>query len=991
MPLFHPLFTHRSLIFTAALLFIFGTISMSAQTCDPPKIVANTNKGNLFTAEQEMILGELTLQSFAGEFRQIRDPELLAYLNNIGQRLIRHLPDSGIKFTFHLIDYPDANAFNIPGGHVFISRKLVAFANSEDELAFVIGHELGHGVVRHGTIDLSIAMSKILDVKSVGDRKDIIDKYNQLIEKARTKNVRSRSSHEDEQQIEADQIGFFAGVAAGYDPDASFSFYDRLTESEGKTGSWFSDLFGKTKPAQKRLREIAQSTAKLPAACREGRDAKQTAAFTAWQAGVVGARNAARAANVPGLLWKRELAPKLRSDVKRIEFSSDGRFLYAIDDTSISVIKREGMSVLFQASVENIRKASFASNNTELVFLTDDLRFERWNLERKEAVSIREVVVRSNCLENDLSPDGNFLACVDYSGAIAIIDTRTGQRVFKKEKFYEFDGLEIFLWQIGSQSFGSVEDEDLATGFFRIGFSPDSRYAVFSRSNKFRFRFKVDGLTVAGSENTATSVDLTSMKEQGLGGDLKKVAGRPFSFIAPDKIIGTTEPKLESGGVFSFPDGKRLTKLTFGGEAISPTGDPNFVVIKPMMNSPMGVFDIRGNSIAAGMNKKDVGVWGDIMAFESVSGKILLRKFSEQEIKNKENGADIADVDLPSSPLTRFQGSGVSDDLKWLMLSTKTRGGMWSLDTGERKMFTRGFWGGIVDGRGNGVAQFDTYGTDKAMLALLTASNGAATAIREIPESGVRQHGRFLLTRTKIKTQKEPERDEFEARAANELPHSVREEIKLTSNVTFELKDFIDNKVIWTRDFKGAVPRHTFHSYSGRLMLYWPLSSEIGKARVKEDPTLKSKADALGNKAGDTMVEVIDAFEGKSIATVFIESGNGSFRVNSGQSERDWLAMYDSEGRVLVFSLKTGDLRHRFFGVDMALNPTRDLLLIEDFLGNVTVHDLDSGGKVSELNLDSGVVFSRFNLAGDRLLMISENQTAYAFDVDRMKTSIKQP
>jgi len=959
---------------------------VSAQTCDPPRIVANTNKGNLFSPEQEMILGELTLQRVSGDFRQIRDAELLAYVNDIGQRLIRHLPETGIKFTFHLIDYPEANAFNIPGGHVFISRKLVAFANSEDELAFVIGHELGHGIVRHGTIDLSIAMAKVLDVKSIGDRRDIVDKYNLLIEKARTKTVRSRRSHEDEQQIEADQVGFFSAVAAGYDPEASFTFFDRLTESEGKTGSWFSDLFGNTKPAQKRLREIAQATSKLPASCREGRDATKTAAFTKWQADVVGARAVSREPVVPGLIWKRDLGPKLRSDVKRLEFSSDGKYLYVVDETSISVIQRNGAKVLFQVPVENIRKAHFAANNSELVFMTEDLRFERWNLERKEPVAIREVVVRSSCLENDLSPDGNYIACVDFSGSISLIDTRNGQRSFKKEKFYLFSGFEVFLWQIGN----SLVDDDLATGFFRIDFSPDSKHVLFSRSNKFRYRIRVDGFAVAGSDNTATAVDLSTMKEVDIGGELKKIAARPYTFIEPDKIIGTTEAKLESGGIFSFPEGKRLTKLTFGGEALFPTADPNFVVIKPMANSPMGIFNIKGNAVAAGMNKNDVALWGNIKAFESVSGKIIFRKFSDEEIKNKVDGETIAEVDLPSSPLSAVQGSGISNDLRWLMLSTKTRGGIWDLQSGERKMFTRGFWGGVVDAQGNGVAQFEAFGNDKAMLALLTSSNGEATPIRELPDSGVRQYERFTLTRTKLASEKEPEREEFEARAGNDLPKAARDELKLQTNVSFEIKEWLSNKVIWTREFKGPVPRHSFHSFSGRLMLYWPLSSEIGKARVKEDPALKAKADAMGNKAGDTMVEVIDAYQGKSIATVFIESGNGSFRVRSGRSERDWLALFDSEGRVLVFSLKTGELVHRFFGVDMELNPTKDIILIENFLGDLAIHDLNLGAKIGDLNLDSGVAFSRFNIAGDKLLLLSERQTAYAFDVNKMVLP-KQP
>jgi len=263
----------------ASVFLTLSALSGLAQTCAPPPIVANARSTNMFSPEQEMILGELTVQQLASEFRQVNDPGLTAYVNELGAKLIKHLPPTGLTFTFHIIEYPEANAFNVPGGHVFISRKLIALANSEDELASVIAHELGHASVHHGAVDMSEAMRRVLKVNAVGNRNDIIQKYNLLIENARTRRSPPRRDHEDAQQLEADSIGFFAMVAAGYDPDATFTFFDRLTESEGKTGSWFSELFGSTRPEQKRLREISDATAKLPAACRDGRVAKATDDF----------------------------------------------------------------------------------------------------------------------------------------------------------------------------------------------------------------------------------------------------------------------------------------------------------------------------------------------------------------------------------------------------------------------------------------------------------------------------------------------------------------------------------------------------------------------------------------------------------------------------------------------------------------------------------------------------------------------------------------
>jgi predicted Zn-dependent protease len=311
---------YRKIFLTLALCSSVFCPFSNAQDCAPPAIVANAKSSNLFSPEQETIFGELVIQGMAAEIRFIRDEKLAAYVKDIGDRLAKHLPPTGFKFQFHLVDMPEANAFSLPGGYVMLTRKLVGFVANEDELAGVIAHELGHAVVRHGSIDISEAFRKILKVTALGDRKDITEKYNLLIERARTKSISRGRDHETEQQLEADKIGLFAMVAAGYDSAAFFSFFDRLTESEGKTGSWFSDLFGSIRPAEKRLREMLRATEQLPPACRDGRAAKATESFLKWQADVVSFREAGRKEELPGLIWKKDLNPKLRSDFSHCHF-----------------------------------------------------------------------------------------------------------------------------------------------------------------------------------------------------------------------------------------------------------------------------------------------------------------------------------------------------------------------------------------------------------------------------------------------------------------------------------------------------------------------------------------------------------------------------------------------------------------------------------------------------------------------------------------------
>src|SRR5215211_5355889 len=118
----------RRALAALALLPVLLGAPTAAQDCAPPSIVANAKSSNMFSPEQETVFGELWVQNMAGEMRFIRDERLTAYVAQIGDRLARHLPPTGLKFRFHLVDIPEANAFNIPGGYVFVSRKLVAAA-----------------------------------------------------------------------------------------------------------------------------------------------------------------------------------------------------------------------------------------------------------------------------------------------------------------------------------------------------------------------------------------------------------------------------------------------------------------------------------------------------------------------------------------------------------------------------------------------------------------------------------------------------------------------------------------------------------------------------------------------------------------------------------------------------------------------------------------------------------------------------------------------
>lgn len=130
---------------TFALLAGLGIVACASVT-NP---VTGDREWTTMTPEQERQVGEQAAEQVAAQIGLVDDPELAAYVDAIGQRLARLSPRQDVTYHFAVADMAEPNAFALPGGWIYVSRGLLAIANSEAELANVIGHEIGHVAARH--------------------------------------------------------------------------------------------------------------------------------------------------------------------------------------------------------------------------------------------------------------------------------------------------------------------------------------------------------------------------------------------------------------------------------------------------------------------------------------------------------------------------------------------------------------------------------------------------------------------------------------------------------------------------------------------------------------------------------------------------------------------------------------------------------------------------------------------------------------------------
>jgi predicted Zn-dependent protease len=111
----------------------------------------------LVSTAREVEIGREEAAKVEKSIGYVPDRALQLWVQEIGKRLAVHSPRQDVEYHFYVVDMVEPNAFALPGGHVYVSRGLLALVNSEDELACVLGHEIGHVAARHAVQRATLA------------------------------------------------------------------------------------------------------------------------------------------------------------------------------------------------------------------------------------------------------------------------------------------------------------------------------------------------------------------------------------------------------------------------------------------------------------------------------------------------------------------------------------------------------------------------------------------------------------------------------------------------------------------------------------------------------------------------------------------------------------------------------------------------------------------------------------------------------------------
>lgn len=232
--------------------------------------------------QQEAEMGAQAHRDVLKEYAALDAPELQAYVDAVGQRLAKQSHRPGLAWRFTVIDSPDVNAFALPGGYVYITRGILAYLNSEAELAGVIGHEIGHVTARHGVRQQSAAPAA--GVGTVPGSILVPGLDNQAGASLLQTLARAwTAGYGREHELEADRLGAQYLAKTGYRPEAMIEVIGVLKNQElaaeraGRDGAeprTYHGTFDTHPSNDKRLQQVVNEAKRYRvAASREGRSA----------------------------------------------------------------------------------------------------------------------------------------------------------------------------------------------------------------------------------------------------------------------------------------------------------------------------------------------------------------------------------------------------------------------------------------------------------------------------------------------------------------------------------------------------------------------------------------------------------------------------------------------------------------------------------------------------------------------------------------------
>jgi hypothetical protein len=715
-----------------------------------------------------------------------------------------------------------------------------------------------------------------------------------------------------------------------------------------------------------------------------------------------------------GVLSRQRLTPPLRSANVTLRYSPDGRYVLFQDPSGIYVLSRAPLKALGYIDAPHSYAARFSGDSQSIVVVSLGLSYQRWAVRDGQSLDNKELAIPDGCVDAQLSPDGELLACYRPDFSLGVLKLSTGRWIFSDVIHATDPHLTVVLIPL-----------DLDTPFagpFGFTLSHDMKPVANRAINGLPMRFSPDGSTlIAGDVRDAVRVDLVGRRKTNLPGAIQKHLGGTVAIQNGTRVLVIPRGKPGEPAVRSLRNGDILAIPNFKADSAYLATDPRYALLYDSGMQGARVFDLEDNRQVETPKNIGVDVRGGELALATDNGDLLLYHPHEHE--------PFAAVLLPLEGMPVLRAASVAPALDKLAIAVNGEGALFQLANGKRIMSFPQFSAVNFTGPATGLYLMSgpRSGPPPALDYVIDrvdahGSVHAASKDREASlTTGLQTILRLDITTAKTSSVWTGTKDllrsggsvlfeySFESSGAGGilLPQAsdgpsvggMLQEGGIPSvgsvllhqavGVPFRLRalDPATGKQLWSRSFTGLPPIPFADPQSERLVLSWRAKSAGASAAAIRVAQAKDALKRAKLTDHDSFLEALDARTGKSVGCVLVQSGTGPVNFDSIFSTGDAIIFSRDVARVYVYSMLDGQLKARLVGVRPSANAQSNLLALDTGSGQLTIYDLNTAAKLDEQFFPDPIAYTHFSEDGQRLFVLTENQDAFVMDMTGVRVT----
>lgn len=219
---------------------------------------------NAFSPQQDVEIGKEVSKQAEAQLTLLNDKKVDDYLNRLGHRLSSKAPGEKYPYQFKGVNDSSINAFALPGGFLYVNRGTIEAADNEAQLAGVIGHEIGHVALRHGTNQMTKATAMQLPLAVLGGvvgENSIVGLLGKVGANFGAQSVLLKFSRDAERQ--ADLVGTQILYDNDYDPRQMALFFQKLEAESKKSGGRAMQFFSSHPNPENRVTAVNTEVTKM--------------------------------------------------------------------------------------------------------------------------------------------------------------------------------------------------------------------------------------------------------------------------------------------------------------------------------------------------------------------------------------------------------------------------------------------------------------------------------------------------------------------------------------------------------------------------------------------------------------------------------------------------------------------------------------------------------------------------------------------------------